>query len=287
MPRIAYVNGRYVRHHEARVHVEDRGYQFADGVYEVIYVAGGTLVDAEAHMTRLERSLAMLRIAWPCSARALDFILRSVVRRNALRRGIVYLQVTRGTAPREHAFPAACEPSLVVTARPLRAPDEAVARKGVAVVTRPDIRWRRPDIKSIALLPNVLCKQEAREAGAHEAWLIGNDDAVTEGSSTNAWIVAGDGTLLTHPADHAILNGVVRLTTLRLARERGLNVIERPFTRAEALAAREAFLTSTTSFVMPVVSIDRQPIGNGDSGSTTLALREAYLAHLAAAEARR
>lgn len=286
MPRIAYVNGRYVRHADARVHVEDRGYQFADGIYEVIYVAGGTLVDMAAHRARLDRSLAALRIAPPCGAGALDVILRTVIARNGLARGIVYLQVTRGTAPREHAFPAAMRSSLVVTARALKAPDEAAARRGVAVATRPDLRWKRPDIKSVALLPNILAKQEAREAGAHEAWLVGDGGVITEGSSTNAWIVAGDGTLLTHPADHAILNGVVRMATLKLARERGLKVVERPFTLAEALAAREAFLTSTTSFVMPVVTIDGRPIGNGDSGSTTLALREAYLAHMAAAGGR-
>ncbi|MGE0745317.1 MAG: D-amino-acid transaminase [Rhodospirillales bacterium] len=287
MPRIAYVNGRYVRHQDACVHVEDRGYQFADGVYEVIYVADGALVDMEPHRLRLDRSLRELRIDPPCSASALDVIVRRVVAANRLRRGIVYLQATRGVAPREHAFPAALRTSLVVTARSLKAPDEAAARNGVAVVTRPDLRWKRPDIKSVALLPNILAKQEAREAGAQEAWLVGDGDVITEGSSTNAWIIDGDGTLLTHPADHAILNGVVRLATLRLARERGIKVVERPFTRAEALAAREAFLTSTTSFVMPVVAIDGRPVGNGDSGSTTLALREAYLAHLAASAAPR
>lgn len=280
MSRFAYVNGRYVRHAEAAVHVEDRGYQFADGVYEVMYVAGGRLVDEGLHLRRLARSLAELRIGWPCAERALRVIVAEVVRRNAVGRGIVYIQITRGVARRDHGFPAAAAPSLVVTARALAAPDEAAAERGANIITLPDIRWGRPDIKSVSLLPSVLGKQQAREAGAAEAWLYDEDDVVTEGTSTNAWIVDRDGAVVTHPADRSILSGVVRTTVLRLARESGLAVVERPFTRAEAAAAREAFLTSTTSFVMPVVAIDGRPVGNGAAGTTTLALRRAYLDHM-------
>lgn len=281
MPRIAFVNGRYLAHRDAVVHVEDRGYQFADGVYEVIFVAGGRLVDAAAHWARLHRSLAALRIPAPVSDPALVAIVATVIARNGIRRGIVYIQITRGVARRDHAFPRAARPSLVVTARPHPEPDEAAVRRGVDVVTLADERWRRPDIKSISLLPNVLAKQAAREAGAYEAWLVDGAGVVTEGSSTNAWIVARDGSVVTHPADHAILDGVVRRTILRIANEASIVVVERPFRLAEALAAAEAFLTSSTSFVMPVVTIDGAPIGGGHAGAVTLRLRDAYLAHLA------
>ncbi|MBM3487916.1 MAG: D-amino-acid transaminase [Alphaproteobacteria bacterium] len=288
MPRIAYVNGRYLPHRDAAVHVEDRGYQFADGVYEVIFVVDGRLVDAPAHLARLHRSCASLRIAMPTSDRALEAIVASVIARNRIGRGIVYIQITRGVARRDHAFPRiASRPALVVTARTHPAPDETAVRSGVAVVTVADQRWRRPDIKSISLLPNVLAKEAAREAGAHEAWLVDDAGVVTEGSSTNAWIVDRDGRVVTHPADTAILDGIVRRTLFRLANEASIVVIERPFRLAEAMGATEAFLTSSTSFVVPVVAIDGSAIGTGRAGPVTLRLRDAYLAHLGRAAAAR
>ncbi|MGE5538622.1 MAG: D-amino-acid transaminase [Gemmatimonas sp.] len=280
MFRIAYVNGRYVRSDEAAVHVEDRGYQFADGVYEVVAVKNGALVDEAPHMARLARSLHEMEIAWPVSERALAHIVREVVRRNAIGDGMIYLQITRGVAPRDHAFPAHARPALVVTAKRLAPQRPELAEKGVGVISIPDVRWRRCDIKSVSLLPNVLGKQKAKNAGAFEAWQVTESGVVTEGTSTNAWIVDRDGAIVTHPADCAILDGITRQAVLKVARESGRKVVERPFTLDEALSAREAFLTSTTAAVLPIVTIDGRPIGNGAPGSTTLELRERYLAEV-------
>jgi D-alanine transaminase len=282
MSRIAYVAGHYLPHRRACVHIEDRGYQFADGVYEVIAVAAGHLVDAERHLARLHRSLAELRIAAPIGDAPLTIVMREVVRRNGVETGIVYLQVTRGVAPRDHAFPPQATPTLVVTARRSRPRDPRLAADGVVVVTIPDIRWQRCDIKSVSLVANVLGKQQAREAGAFEAWQVDRDGCVTEGTSTNAWIVTGDGAVVTRAADHAILNGVTRLAVFDIIRDAGYRLVERPFTVAEARAAREAFLTSTTADLLPVVEIDGAPIGNGRPGMFTEQLRAAYLAHAAA-----
>ncbi|HTT81260.1 MAG TPA: D-amino-acid transaminase [Stellaceae bacterium] len=285
MPRIAYVDGRYLPHGQAAVHVEDRGFQFADGVYEVIAVRGGRLVDESLHLARLARSLGELRIAPPLGDAALKIVLRETIRRNGIARGSVYLQVTRGTAPRDHAFPPVAEPTLVVTARRARPADPRLAEEGVAVITIADLRWQRCDIKSVSLLPNVLGKQEARAAGAFEAWQVDAAGRITEGTSSNAWIVAADGAVVTHPADHAILNGVTRLALIDLIRRAGCRLDERAFTVAEAKAAREAFLTSTTADVVPVVRIDGAPVGNGHPGLLTQKLRAAYLAHVAAGAA--
>lgn len=279
MPRVTYVNGRYLLHSRAKVHVEDRGYQFADGVYEVMASQDGVLVDAEAHLDRLGRSLDALKISWPMPRTTLAIILREVVRRNRLWRGggMVYVQITRGVAPRDHAFPASStRPSLVVTARRAKPIDPGIGMHGVDVITMPDIRWGRCDIKSVALLPNVLGKQTAREAGAYEAWLVDRAGHVTEGTSTNAWIVDDAGNLATRHADNAILRGVTRLTVSDIAKSAGMKVVERPFTVAEAKAAREAFLTSTTGGVVPVVRIDGQPVGDGVPGPIALRLRDAY-----------
>src|SRR5438034_1570245 len=196
MSRIAYVAGQYLPHRQAAVHIEDRGFQFADGVYEVISVTGGHLVDEERHLVRLRRSLAELRIAPPMGDAALKIVIREVVRRNDVDTGIVYLRVTRGAAPREHAFPKEATPTLVVTARRSRPPDPRLGRDGIAVITIPDIRWQRCDIKLVALVANVLGKQQAREAGAYEAWQIDREGQVTEGTSTHAWIVTADDTVI-------------------------------------------------------------------------------------------
>jgi D-alanine transaminase len=278
MSRVAYVNGRYVPHAEASVHIEDRGYQFADGVYEVIAILGGKFLDEEGHHQRLERSLRELRIAPPMNRRALSHVLRETVRRNRIASGIVYIQITRGVSRRDHPFPAGVPASLVVTARRIKGPSSAAVEQGIGVVTLPDIRWRRRDIKSISLLPNVLAKQAARENQAYEAWLVGEDGRVHEGSSTNAWIVTRAGVLVTHPAGPEILNGITRLGVLAAARKQGIKIEERPFTVDEAKAAREAFISSTTSHVLPVVSIDGQPVGNGHPGEVTRALLAGYLA---------
>ncbi|PKQ04539.1 MAG: D-amino acid aminotransferase [Alphaproteobacteria bacterium HGW-Alphaproteobacteria-11] len=278
MSRIAYVNGRYLRHAEAAVHIEDRGYQFSDGVYEVCGIRNGRFMDEALHLERLERSLGELRIAMPLSLAALRHILREVVRRNRLSSGLVYLQVTRGVAPRDHPFPAShVPPALVVTAKRLNeARIAAAVAKGVAVATMPDLRWARRDIKSVSLLPNILAKQAAREAGAYEAWLVDADGFVTEGSSTNAWIVDRDGRLVTRPASNAILNGVTRRVLLETAKVEGIEVIERPFTPQEAKSAREAFISASSAIIIPVVRIDGEPVGNAEPGSLTLRLREAY-----------
>jgi D-alanine transaminase len=281
MGRIAYVNGHYRPHALAMVHIEDRGYQFADGVYEVFAIRHGRLVDAERHFARLDRSLSALRIAWPMAPRALAAVFATLVRKNRSPAfGALYLQITRGVAPRNHAFPAGVAPALVATVRTLKPVRLEDARQGVGVVTRPDIRWRRPDIKSVSLLPNVLGKQEAVEAGCYEAWLVDDAGRITEGTASNAWIVDRQGGLVTPPADQAILNGITRLVTLDLAQDLGLTVAVRPFTLAEARAAAEAFLTSTTSFVKPVVRIDGQPVGDGRIGPITTQLLTAYIAHV-------
>ena len=281
MGRIAYVNGRYVPHAQASVHVEDRGFQFADGVYEVWAVLDGRLADADGHFTRLARSLGELRIAEPRSRPAWLSILRETVRRNGVRNGIVYLQVTRGAAPRDHAFPVSdTAPTVVVTAKSLDLMKmEASATKGVAVISAPDQRWGRCDIKTVGLLPNALAKQAAREAGAYEAWLVGADGQVTEGASTNAWIVDASGRLRTRDTQANILRGVTRAELIERAHELQLPVEERPFSVEEAKAAREAFLTAASAFVTPVVQIDDARIADGRPGPVTLRLRALYLDH--------
>jgi len=281
--RIAYVDGQYLPHRSAGVHIEDRGYQFADGVYEVLAVVGGHLIDEGPHLARLARSLAELRIVPPMSDAALRIVLREVVARNGVRDGSVYLQITRGAAPRDHAFPRSAEPVLVVTGRRKKPPDPRLAAEGIAVITIPDIRWRRCDIKSVALVANVLGKQRAREAGAFEAWQVDGEGRVTEGTSTNAWIVTADATAVTRQADSAILNGVTRLAVFDIIRREGYRLVERPFTVAEAKAAREAFVTSTAVELLPVVRIDGDPVGSGTPGPLSQTLRAFYLAHTAAA----
>ncbi len=278
MFRIAYVNGRYLPHAAARVHVEDRGYQFADGVYEVCEVRHGRLVDERRHLDRLARSLSELRIAMPLARAALGVVMRETVRKNRVRDGIVYLQVTRGVASRDHGFPPpGTRPSLVVTARAIDPVKQAaLAEAGIAVVTVPDNRWERVDIKSIALLPNVLARQAARDRGAREAWFVDQDGLVTEGSATNAWIVTAAGRIVTRPAEFGILRGITRAVVLEIAAKQGLKVEERPFSVAESHAAREAFATAASQIVMPVVEIDGRPIGDGRPGPVARALRARF-----------
>ena len=285
MSRIAYVNGRYVPHGAAAVHIEDRAFQFGDGVYEVCEVRGGRLIDEERHMARLRRSLGELRIAMPMEAASFGVILREIVRRNRVVNGIVYLQVTRGVAPRNHAFPLKpVKPGVIATARALNPADgEKRAAQGVAVVTVPDNRWGRVDIKTVGLLPNVLAKQAAKDAGAFEAWFVDRDGHVTEGSSTNAWIVTADRRLVTRHADHGILSGITRSVLLDMVASAGLTLEERPFTIAEALGAEEAFLSGSSTIVLPIVAIDGKPVGSGRPGPVVRRLRAAYHDHAEAA----
>jgi D-alanine transaminase len=278
MSRIAYVNGRYRPHRDAVVHIEDRGYQFADGVYEVCEVTGGRLVDERRHMERLQRSLAELRMRLPMTLPALSVVLHETIRRNRVTHGIVYLQITRGVASRDFAFPAPdTPPSLVVTAKSLDPTrNERVAEEGMAVVTVPDNRWARVDIKSVSLLPNVLAKQMARDQGAREAWLVDAKGFVTEGSSSNAWIVTKDRAVMTRPTDHHILRGITRTVLLDAIHAQGLQLEERAFTVAEAAAAEEAFVTSASQIVLPVVRIDGRPVGSGRPGPVVAALRREF-----------
>jgi len=280
MARIAYVNGRYRPLQSEAVVAEDRGYQFADGVYEVIKVLGGRLRDLERHLDRLERSLAAVEIAPPMPRRALVSVIEETLRRNRLARALVYLQVTRGNAPRNHVFPRRARPSLVVTVRRPTFPGEREREEGVGVITLPDLRWGRCDIKSISLLPNVLARQGAAAAGCREAWLIDRDGMVTEGSASNAYIVDGAGRLITHPLGERILGGITRSVVLELARDEGIEVVEQPFSLDEAHRAREAALSSTSSWLLPVTSIDGRTISNGMPGHVVRRLMARYAAHL-------
>lgn len=279
MSRFAYVNGRFVRHGEAAVHIEDRGYQLADGVYEVWAVFDGKLADAEGHFTRLWRSLDELRIAHPMSQAALLLVLREAVRRNKVKEGLCYIQITRGVAKRDHAFPnPAVPPALVITAKSLdRAATEAKAAKGASVISVPENRWGRCDIKSIGLLPNALAKQAARERGALEAWFVDDMGLVTEGASSNAWIIDAEGTLRTRDTQANILRGITRSTLLEVVREIGLPFSEKPFTIAEAQGAREAFITGAGSLVTPIIEVDGVKLADGKPGPVAIGLRRSYI----------
>ena len=279
MGRIAYVNGRFTPHAEAFVHIEDRGYQLADAVYEVWAVFGGKLADAEGHFTRLERSLGELRIAMPMSREALTMVLKETVRRNRVREGMIYLQVSRGVARRDHAFPTEpVRPAVVMTASAVdRVASEARAAKGVTVVTTPETRWGRCDIKTVGLLPNALAKQKAREAGAAEAWFVDDLGFVTEGASSNAWIVDAEGRLRTRDTNANILRGITRSTLLKVIEREGMEVDERPFTPADAVAAKEAFITGAGTLVLPVVAVDGKTVGEGRPGPVATKLRRLYI----------
>jgi len=279
MSRVAYVNGRFVPHGEAAVHIEDRGFQFADGVYEVWAVFGGALADAEGHFERLERSLGELSITPPMGRAALAVVLKETVRRNRVREGLVYLQVTRGVAPRDHAFPKPEVPASVIsTAHSIdRALTEARAERGAAVITVPETRWARCDIKTVGLLPNVLAKQQARKAGAVEAWFVDELGLVTEGASSNAWIIDKSGALRTRDTQANILRGITRKTLLKVMAREGLKLEERPFSLEEAKEAKEAFITGAGTLVLPIVSIDGRPVNGGEAGPVAKRLRRLYI----------
>ncbi|HEY5336990.1 MAG TPA: D-amino-acid transaminase [Rhizomicrobium sp.] len=279
--RIAYVNGRYLPHAQAGVHIEDRALQFADGIYEVVGVIGGLYLDEEDHLDRLERSVREIGMAMPMGGAALKAVIREMARRNRVHDGLIYMQVTRGALRRDHAIPdMQPRPTLIITARSMD-PAQLAARKekGVEVITRPDQRWARCDIKSVALLPNILAKTDARKAGVFEAWLIDDDGFVTEGSSTSAWIVDKDGNIVTRSLSNAILPGITRKVIMDAAREAQIAIVERKFTPAEALEAREAFLSAASLGATAIVAIDGHKIGDGKPGPLTRRLQELYRAH--------
>ncbi|MBB5372850.1 D-amino-acid transaminase [Acidocella aromatica] len=281
MPAIAYVNGRYLPLHQASVNVEDRGYQFGDGIYEVLYVYRGRLVDEALHLQRLARSLGEIELPRPMSAAALRIVIGEVLRRNRIETGLVYMQVTRGVARRDHPIPSpAPRPSLVITARRKPEPPADIADWTAEAITLPDERWGRCDIKSTNLLPNVLARTEAKRAGAYEAILYDTNGNVTEGAASTVWIVTREGTLLTRNLDRHILPGCTRAALVEALQHQGIEFEEREVSLDELCAAREIVLTSATSFVKPVVRLDGKPIGNGGPGATATALFELYLRRL-------
>lgn len=278
MTRIVYVNGRYLPYAEAAIHPEDRGNQFADAVYEVIEVREGHLIDETRHLARLERSLAAITIPKPMSRAAWARVLRETIRQNRVRNGLVYLQVSRGVAKRDFFYPApGTLPTVICLARRSSpAKGQAQAEKGIAIQSTPDIRWANCDIKTVMLLPASMAKQRAKESGANDAWFVDADGYVTEGASANAWILDREGKLVTRALDKAVLPGITRATLLDVLAREGIPVVERPFTIEEAQSAREAFITSATSIVMPVTSIDGRPVGNGAPGMLALRLRAEF-----------
>lgn len=279
MSRVAYVNGAYVPLANAAVSVLDRGFQFADSIYEVWAIRGGRLYDDAAHMARLRRSLSELRIAFPMSDAALYAVLRETQRRNRVTDGIVYIQISRGAAPRDHVFPApAVRPTIVVTAKNLdRAAIAKRAAQGIAIITLPETRWARCDIKSVNLLPNVLARQAAKEKGAYEAWFVNEAGFVTEGTSSNAFIVDAQGRIRTAALSKHILHGVTRAALIAIARDHQMKLVEEPFSVEEAKAAREAFISAASNPAVPVIAIDDVPVGEGRPGLVAQALRAFYL----------
>ncbi|SDR05288.1 D-amino-acid transaminase [Pseudovibrio sp. Tun.PSC04-5.I4] len=278
MSRVAYVNGQYVPHSRAAVHIEDRGYQFSDGIYEVCEVWNNSLVDMGSHLDRFDRSLRQLQIRAPMSRGALVRVMKEVIALNRVKNGLIYMQVTRGVSPRDHYFPPKdTPPSLVMTAKSVsRLKNDQIAARGVGVITVEENRWDRVDIKSVGLLPNVLAKQKAKESGAREAWFVDKNGLITEGGSTNAWIILKDGTLVTRPATHGILKGITRGVLMKLAETKGFHVEERGFSISEAKQAQEVFLTSASGLVMPVTKINETIMGDGKPGPIVQDLRKSF-----------
>jgi len=277
MTRTVYVNGRYLPEHEATVSIFDRGFLFADGVYEVTSVLDGKLIDFAGHAKRLQRSLDELEMANPTTEAELLEIHRELVRANDITEGLIYLQITRGAADRDFAYPAEDTPPTIVlfTQAKTGLADNPMAQTGMKVISIEDQRWGRRDIKTVQLLYPSMGKMAAKAAGAHDAWMV-EDGVVTEGTSNNAYIVK-DNTIVTRHLGTEILHGITRAAVLRMAREAQMQVEERPFTMDEAKAADEAFITSASTFVMPVVEIDGVAVGTGAPGAVTARLREIYL----------
>ena len=281
MSRIAYVNGRYLPQRDASVNIEDRGYQFGDGIYEVVHLYQGRFIDEDLHLSRLERSLREIELQMPMSREALVHVLHEVARRNRVRDGLLYMQVTRGVSRRDHAFPAKpVPPAVVVTIRRIPPYPQNVTNWQASAITQPDLRWARCDIKSVGLLPNVLARQAAKQQGAIEAILVDDKGMVTEGAATTFWIVDAEGVLRTRFLDHAILPGCTRGALIGLMREAGVAISETAFSEAEMRGAREAFITSATSFVKPITKIDGKPVGTGEVGPVTQRLFDLFARHV-------
>jgi D-alanine transaminase len=276
MSRIVFLNGSFLPFDEAKVPIMDRGFLFADGVYEGFGVLGGRIIDNDAHLERLERSLREVRMPNPYSPEEWTRLEEELIHRNGLMEGFLYLQVTRGVAERDFVFPKEGQPTVVMFTQAKSIMHSPLAETGIAVVSVPDLRWKRRDIKSLSLLAQVLAKQAALEAGAHEAWMV-EDGFVTEGGSSSAYIITKGGVIVVRPLSNAILPGITRRSLLRLAEEDGLALEERLFTLDEAYEAAEAFNTSASGLVLPVVSIDGRPVGNGKPGALTRRLRSLYL----------
>lgn len=279
MTRLCYINGRYVPAAHAVVPIEDRGYHFADGVYEVIVFFNGKLLDEEPHLERLKHSLSVLRMEMPMSDAALKLVMRELISKHPFRDGYIYVQITRGVAHRDHGFPKGVKPSVTMFVNREKKPSREQVERGVAAVTVPDIRWGHCDAKTIALLPNVLARQTSIEAGARETWLVDEKGFVTEGSHSNAYLVKG-GVVITHPADTHILNGVRRINILRLCRENNIPVEERPFHIDELRDAEGAFMSSATSNVLPIVKVDGAAVGNGMPSELTRRIYTLYQQHV-------
>lgn len=280
MARVSYVNGKYTLHSEAMAHIEDRGYQFADGIYEYCAFYNRTLLDADLHFKRLQRSLKELEIPEPMSAAAMKQVIKELIERNAKDDGGLYIQVTRGVARRDHPFPKGVRPVLSMTVCGAKTPKPSEIKNGVKAITRPDHRWHRRDIKSVSLLANVMAKNEASKQGVREAWLLLENGKFTEGSVSNIYIINSKDELITHPADYHILGGVTRDVVLKLARANGIKVIEKAFTMNDVKDAHEAFITSTSANVLPVVKVDDITIGKGKPGPVTHKLMDLYHAHI-------
>ena len=270
MPRISYINGSYVHHSKATIHIEDRGNQFADGVYEVIPVRQSNLIDFKPHLDRLGRNLKNLKIKFHYSIRSLYFIFNRLIYLNKIKNGIIYLQISRGTADRNHAFPKDVEPNFFVTVRNIKINSKLI-EEGVSVISTEDLRWGRCDIKTISLLPNVLAKQKAIDNNAFEALLLGSDKVINEGSSSNFWIIKKN-KIYTGPISAKVLPGIVRKVLIDLIRNEQLSFIEEKFTLKDALESDEAMITNSSTVITPVVKINDTIIGNGSPGPITLKL---------------
>ena len=277
MSRVSFINGLYCDHSDASVHIEDRGYQFADGVYEVFAILNGKIVDYMGHMNRLYRSLNEINIKSPIAKDAYIFHLRNLIRRNKINDGLIYLQVTRGVAERDFKFPKNTKPSLVITAKRISMKDyDLKFNKGIKVKITNDLRWKRVDIKTLNLLPPVLAKQNAVESGCDEAWMIDNDGYITEGSSSNAWILIKD-KLITTPATSSILKGITRTSLINSLKKQKIKIIEKKFNLSDIRKANEAFITSATQFVMPVIKVNSIKIGDGKVGKYAKIFKKSYM----------
>lgn len=263
MARVAYINGRYSPHNQATIHIEDRGLQFADSVYEVVYVYKGQLIDAIPHLDRLSYSLGELEIPLPMKQRPLLLVIEEMIRRNQLSTGLIYIQVTRGTAPRDFPYPRQAKPNIMMTARAMTPFDPTQSLKGIRVMSLPDIRWLRRDIKTTALLAASMSKEKALSAGFDDAWLLDSNNLITEGTSNNAWIINQDGSLQTRPPSYDILNGITRRSIMALAQKKNIPVIEKAFSLEEAYAAQAAFISSASACIKPIVQINDQKIADG------------------------